>query len=175
MEKKIKLSSVRNKRFAVATLLFVGVIATNQFAAIAADGAQTSSISSMSVASQACSTAGYTVNLAGVFPELVTNIAVNDVNLDATSWTQTASNITVRIPGSAAQSFAVTVYNGQVPVLATQNFNCIAPVVVAPPVVTEDGGLLPDTGSNNYNYLVAGIGLALFGTRSLLRRKLIQE
>jgi len=172
----MKLSSVRNKRFAITSLLFVGVIAGNQFVAVAADGPQTSSISSMSVANLACSTSGYAVNLVGVFPEQVTNVAVNDVNLAATSYTQTASNIAINIPGSSEKSFSITVYNGQDPVMASKAFSCVEPVAVTPPpAATEDGGTLPDTGSNNYNYLVAGIGLALFGTSGLLRRKLIQE
>jgi LPXTG-motif cell wall-anchored protein len=173
----MKNSSVLRKRFAITSLLFVGVIAGNQLVAVAAEGPQTSSISSMSVSNLACSTSGYAVNLTGVFPELVTNVAVNDTNLAATSYTQTASNIAINIPGSSAKSFTITVYNGQDPVMASKVFTCVEPVVVILPPVeeTEDGGLLPDTGSNNYNYLVAGIGLALFGSRSLLRRKLIQE
>ena len=172
----MKLSSVRNKKFAITSLLFVGVIASNQFVAVAADGPQTSSISSMSVANLACSTSGYAVNLVGVFPEQATNITVNGTNLAVTSWTQTASNITISIPSSSEKSFTITVYNGQDPILATQNFKCIEPVAVTPPpAATETGGTLPNTGSNNYNYLVAGIGLVLFGTSGLLRRKLIQE
>jgi LPXTG-motif cell wall-anchored protein len=39
---------------------------------------------------------------------------------------------------------------------------------------TEDGGLLPDTATSNYNFLFAGLGLALVGAIGLLRRKPIK-
>jgi LPXTG-motif cell wall-anchored protein len=177
MEKKMKISSVLRKRIAITSLLFVGIMAGNQFVAVAADGPQTSSISSMSIKEGACWNAGYTANIAGSFPEVVTGVVINGVNLASTDWTQTTSNIAVQIPASSAQTFTVQVVNGQTPLLATQSFECVGSfiVVTGPTTETEDGGLLPDTGSNNYNYLVAGIGLALFGSISLLRRKLIQE
>ena len=174
---KMKNSSVLLKRIAITSLLFVGVMAGNQFIAVAADGPQTSSISSMSIKEGACWNAGYTANIAGSFPVAVTGVVVNGVNLASTDWTQTASNIAVNIPGSSASSFTVQVLNGQTPLLATQSFSCVGSFIVVsgPTTETESGGLLPDTGSNNYNYLVAGIGLALLGSSGLLRRKLIQE
>jgi LPXTG-motif cell wall-anchored protein len=46
--------------------------------------------------------------------------------------------------------------------------------VVDPVDTTEDGGLLPDTATNNYNYLVIGIGLMFAAGVALLRRRTVK-
>jgi LPXTG-motif cell wall-anchored protein len=67
--------------------------------------------------------------------------------------------------------------------LAPQTFTCTDAAVIrddTPPVTLEDiptetGGLLPDTATDNYNYLAIGAGLALLGFAGLLRRKSIKN
>jgi LPXTG-motif cell wall-anchored protein len=177
LENKMKISALNSKRgLGILSVLFVGIIAGNQYLAVAAEGIQTSSISSMSVSNTACTTSGYSVTLTGSFPEVVTNIAVSDNNLAPTSWVQSATTIQINGAVSTAKTVTIQVFNGQVPLLAVQSFNCVEPIVVAPPVTeTETGGELPDTGSNNYNYLLAGVGLAFAGSTGLMRRKQLQK
>jgi LPXTG-motif cell wall-anchored protein len=112
------------------------------------------------------------MEILGVFPERVTNIKINNIDLAVTNWTQTDSYISINIPGSTETRFAITVENGQLPMLATQIFNCVDPSGLTPPVTeTETGGEIPDTATNNYNFLIAGIVLAFVGSLGLIRRK----
>ena len=177
LENKMKISALKSKRgLGIFSVLFAGIIAGNQYLAVAAEGIQTSSISSMSVSNSACTTSGYSITLTGSFPEAVTNIAVSDNNLAPTSWVQSATSIQINGAVSTAKTVTIQVFNGQEPVLAVQSFNCVEPIVVLPPVTeTETGGELPDTGSNNFNYLLAGVGLAFAGSAGLMRRKQAQK
>jgi LPXTG-motif cell wall-anchored protein len=162
-----------------AALLISGVMAIGQSSMYTAAAADVIT----SVSSANCSvTSDYRVTLTGSFSTPILNVWVQpefgtDIQIPTTSWSQTPTTVALTIPASSAKVFTIRTYNGG-EVLA-QVFSCTETVVVTPPVTdtttTEDGGELPDTGSNNYNYLVAGIGLALVGARGLLRRKPIQE
>jgi LPXTG-motif cell wall-anchored protein len=186
LEKQMKSTMNKTKRsnkaaFSAA-LLLSGVMAIGQssiYTAAAADGIN-------SVSSASCSTTSdYRVTLTGSFSTEISNVWVQpefgaEIQIPTTSWSQTPTTLALTIPASSAKVFTIRTYNGG-DVLA-QVFSCTEAVVVTPPptdtttdTTTEDGGTLPNTGSNNYNYLVAGIGLALVGTRGLLRRKPIQE
>jgi len=136
-----------------------------------------------SVSKADCSvTAGYTVTLGGNFASPIQNVWVQgqtfDIQIPGTDWSQTPTSVVVKIPASDTKSFIIRTYNGGA--VLSKEFNCTEAVVIAPPVietedVTEDGGLLPDTATNNYNYLAAGLGLALVGSAGLLRRRVIKE
>ena len=169
----MKVTSLKSKRtLVILSMLFVGVFAGSQNLAVAAVGPQTSSISVFGVSNDACTTEGYTMEILGVFPERVTNIKINNIDLAVTNWTQTDSYISINIPGSTETRFAITVENSQLPMLATQIFNCVDPSGLTPPVTeTETGGEIPDTATNNYNFLIAGIVLAFVGSLGLIRRK----
>ena len=143
---------------------------------------QDSSITSVSGA--VCSTtSAYVINLEGVFPTAVTNIAVNGTNIVPTRWIQSPNLIAIQIPASDTKSFSIQVYNGRTPMLSAQTFVCTdaavirddTPTVTLEDVPTETGGLLPDTATDNYNYLAIGAGLALLGFAGLLRRKPIKN
>jgi LPXTG-motif cell wall-anchored protein len=160
-----------------AAFLFAGVIALSQSGIYAAqaDGNSVSSVSSA-----ACSdTSGYTVTLTGSFSSQIANVWVNgDIHVLPPDWSQTPTSLMVKIPASTAKTFAIQSYDGG-PMLSA-DFLCTEAAVVVPPVdvapvVTENGGTLPATATNNYNYLVAGLGLGLLGTFGLLRRKLVQN
>ena len=173
LEIDMKVTSLKSKRtLVILSMLFVGVFAGSQNLAVAAVGPQTSSISVFGVSNDACTTEGYTMEILGVFPERVTNIKINNIDLAVTNWTQTDSYISINIPGSTETRFAITVENSQLPMLATQIFNCVDPSGLTPPVTeTETGGEIPDTATNNYNFLIAGIVLAFVGSLGLIRRK----
>jgi LPXTG-motif cell wall-anchored protein len=178
MEKKMKTALNQKKSWKKtaysSALLLAGVMAFSQssISIASADDAITS------VSKADCSvTAGYTVTLGGNFTSEIFNVWANDVQIPAADWSQSATAVIVKIPASATSTFMIRTYNGG-PVLEKE-FTCTAATVVAPPVTdavdeTEDGGLLPDTATNNYNYLVAGLGLALVGARGLLRRRSIK-
>lgn len=147
---------------------------------------QSSSIASISTA--VCSaSAGYIAVMMGTFPTAVANIAVNGSNVDTSRWSQSATSVSVQIPATEAKSFTIDVYNGLTPMLASQTFLCtdavVVPVVVPTetpteiPVVvtTEVGGELPITSTNNYNNLLAGIGISLLGGSGVLLRKRTQK
>jgi hypothetical protein len=131
-----------------------------------------------SVSKADCSvTAGYTVTLGGNFTSPIFNVWANDVQIPAADWSQSATAVVVKIPASATSTFMIRTYNDGA--VLEKEFTCTAATVIAPPVTdavdeTEDGGLLPDTATNDYNYLVAGLGLALVGARGLLRRRSIK-
>jgi len=127
---------------------------------------QNSTISSIS-SSECTTTSDYTAYIAGYFPTQVTNIAVNGNNIPSSRWTQNIGQIAVNLPASGNKSFTIDIYNGKTPLLPTQVFLCTEPATILPiptPVIeTEVGGELPVTGSNDYNYLLIGAGLALLG------------
>lgn len=127
---------------------------------------QSSTISSIS-SSECTTTSDYTAYIAGYFPTQVTNIAVNGNNIPASRWTQNIGQVTVNLPASSNKSFTIDIYNGRTPLLPTQVFLCTEPATILPvptPVTeTKVGGELPVTGSNDYNFLVIGAGLALLG------------
>jgi LPXTG-motif cell wall-anchored protein len=156
-------------------LALAGVMAFTQSGmyTAAADDAITS------VSKADCSvTAGYTVTLTGNFLTEISNVWANDIQIPLTDWSQSATAVVLKVPASAVKTFTIRTYNGGA--VLSQDFTCTEAAVVAPPVTdavdtTEDGGALPDTGSNNYNYLVAGLALTLIGSRGLLRRKVIKE
>lgn len=175
LEIDMKVTILKSKQtLGILSMLLVGVFAGSQNLAVAADGPQTSSISSFGVSNNECTTEGYTMEILGVFPERVTNIAINNNDLAVTNWTQTADYISIRIPGSTEKSFAITIDNGQTPML-TRTFNCADSSGLTPPVTeTENGGELPNTATNNYNFLIVGIVLAFVGSLGLIRRKQIQ-
>jgi LPXTG-motif cell wall-anchored protein len=173
----MKVTSLKSKRtLGILSMLLAGALAGNQYLAVAADGPQTSSISSYGVSNNACTTEGYTMEILGVFPERVTNIAINNNDLAVTNWSQTADYISIRIPGSTEKRFAITIDNGQTPML-TRTFDCADSLGLTPPpgFETETGGELPDTASNNYNFLIVGIVLAFVGSLSIIRRKQTQR
>ena len=161
-----------------SALLLAGVMAFSQssISIASADDAITS------VSKADCSvTAGYTVTLGGNFTSEIFNVWANDVQIPAADWSQSATAVVVKIPASATSTFMIRTYNGGA--VLEKEFTCTAATVIAPPITddvtdavdeTEDGGLLPDTATNNYNYLVAGLGLALVGARGLLRRRSIK-
>jgi LPXTG-motif cell wall-anchored protein len=179
MEKKMKSISKYSyswkKITSRAALLLAGVMSLS-FGGISA--AQAEDLIS-SVSSANCSTSSdYTITLSGSFSTPIYNIWANDIQIPLTDWTQSPTTLSVKIPASATTSFIIRTYNGGA--VLEKEFTCTAAVVIAPPVietedVTEDGGLLPDTATNNYNYLAAGLGLALVGSAGLLRRRVIKE
>lgn len=164
--KKITLSAV---------VLIAGVMAFGQGGMSAASAAD-DAITSVSAAN--CSvTTGYSVTLTGTFPTKIENVWANEIQIPVGSWAQTLTTVVLAIPASSVKTFTIRTYNGGA-VLA-KDFTCTDPVVVVPPVVdpvdaTEDGGLLPDTATNNYNYLVIGIGLMFAAGAALLRRRTIR-
>lgn len=134
-------------------------------------------------------TEDYWVYLVGNFPSPVTNIAVNTVNIPANRWTQTISQVGIRIPASDQKTFTIDVYNGRAPLLATQVFTCLAPEVraTATPTptptatveetetVTETGGELPKTGSDSYNFLLIAAALVALGAGGFVLRKRVTK
>jgi type VI secretion system secreted protein VgrG len=132
-------------------------------------------------------TEDYWVYLVGNFPSPVTNIAVNAVNIPANRWTQTISQVGIRIPASDQKTFTIDVYNGRTPMLATQVFTCLTPEVreTASPTptptveetetVTETGGELPKTGTDSYTYLLIGAALVALGAGGFVLRKRVTK
>lgn len=175
MKTALNLKKSWKKTTYSSALLLAGVMAFSQ-SSISIASAADDAITSVSKAD--CSvTAGYTFTLGGNFASPIFNVWANDIQIPSTNWSQTLTSVVVKIPASATSTFMIRTYNGG-PVLEKE-FTCTAATVVAPPVTdavdeTEDGGLLPESGTNNYNFLVAGLGLALVGARGLLRRKSIK-
>lgn len=132
-------------------------------------------------------TEDYWVYLVGNFPSPVTNIAVNAVNIPSNRWTQTISQVGVRIPASDQKTFTIDVYNGRTPMLATQVFTCLTPEVreTASPTptptveesetVTETGGELPTTGTDSYTFLLIGAALVVLGAGGFILRKRVSK
>ena len=166
----MKISSLKNRKSisSFAAIMLVGVIAVGQGSLFSASADE-----STLVTSGVCtSVSGYSIDLTGNFPTPITDVAVNYVNIARTLWTQSATNVVVKVSASDPQPNHVIVFFGQENVMVDVVCSAITNPVAE---TTEDGGTLPNTGSNNYNYLVAGIGLSLVGARGLLRRKPIQE
>jgi LPXTG-motif cell wall-anchored protein len=170
LEKKMKLSSLRSRKGfgAISTMLLVGAIAVGQGGTFLASAEEGSGINTVN--STVCSaTTEYSLNLTGEFPAAVTDVAVNYINIDRSLWTQSATNLIVRVPAGGDKPFNLILYAG--PQVNTMVNVACAGYATAVEEITEDGGLLPDTGSNNYNYLAAGLALAFVGSAGLLRRK----
>jgi LPXTG-motif cell wall-anchored protein len=178
MKTELNLKKSWKKTTYSGALLLAGVMAFSQssISIASADDAITS------VSKADCSvTAGYTVTLGGNFTSEIFNVWANDINIPTTDWTQTPTSVVVKIPATDRSTFMIRTYNGGA--VLEKEFTCTAATVIAPPVTddatdavdeTEDGGLLPDTATNDYNYLVAGLGLALVGATGLLRRRSIK-
>ena len=152
----------------LSAILLAGVLAVGQGSLFMASAAETGSVDS----AVCTSTSSYSINLTGNFPGLVTDVGVNYLNIPRALWTKSTTNILVKVPASDPTPEVLMVYFGEEFLIVS--VTCPA-ITGSATDTTEDGGELPDTGSNNYNYLVAGIGLALVGARGLLRRKPIQE
>jgi len=147
------------------------------------------------ISSATCTTSGnYEAIISGSFPSKISNIAINGVTTDSSYWVQSETQVALKLPASNSKSVNITIYNGRVPILAEVKFICEEPVieeVVATPTptptapameelageeietvtATEDGGRLPDTGSNSFKYLLIGGGLLVLGTSGLLIRR----
>jgi LPXTG-motif cell wall-anchored protein len=152
-----------------------------------------------SITSAECTTQNdYSVYVLGNFPSPLTNIAVNTVNIPSSQWIQTLKQIEIKIPASNLKTFTIDIYNGRIPLLATQVFICTAPEIVIAPATptptptptavevetttaedtftaTETGGELPKTGSDYYTYLAIGAGLVVLGAGGFLIRRRIQN
>jgi LPXTG-motif cell wall-anchored protein len=170
LEKKMKLSSLRSRKGlgAISTMLLVGAIAMSQSGQFMAAADEVSTVTTITSA-ECSATSEYLLKLSGDFPTPISEVAVNYINIDHSLWTQSATQISVRVPAESAKPYIALLQFGNIEFV-------MADVVCAgyiTPVeeTTEDGGLLPDTGSNNYNYLATGLGLAFVGSAGLLRRK----
>ena len=97
---------------------------------------QQSQITSVTPAN--CVVSGTTaVKLNGNFLTPVSNVTVNGVAVAAGSWIQTPTTVTLNTVVSGTNPISIQVFNGQVPLLATQSFVCtpVAVVVPVPPVL----------------------------------------
>lgn len=152
-----------------------------------------------SITSAECTTTtDYSAYVLGYFPSPITNIAVNTQNIPSSQWIQTLNQIEIKIPKSTLKTFTIDIYNGRVPLLATQVFTCITPEVIIPAATptptptptpsptetavevetvtaTETGGELPQTGTDYYNYLLFGAALAALGVGGFVIRKRITK
>jgi type VI secretion system secreted protein VgrG len=161
---------------------------------------QDSTITSIS-SSECTTTSDYTVYITGTFPSQIANVAVDSVNIATSRWVQTPTRIEVSIPASSKKTFAVALYNGRVPLMPAQVFICTVPVVevvvtptptptpeavatetptpevtiAAGETITETGGELPETGTNNFNYLLLGVVLLSLGAGGFLMRQRLQK
>jgi LPXTG-motif cell wall-anchored protein len=167
------IKSNKKRNYFGASILAIGIVVLTQGGISTAQADEITSVSSAN-----CSvTAAYTVTLNGNFSSTISNVWASDVQLATTDWIQTPTSVVATIPASSVKSFTMMVYNGG-PVL-TQEFTCTDAVVSTPveedPVVTEDGGALPATGTNNYNSLAAGLGLVVISGSLLYRSRLITE
>ena len=148
-----------------------------------------------SITSAECTTQNeYSVYVLGNFPSPISNISVNTVNIPSSQWVQTLKQVEIKIPASNLKTFTIDIYNGRVPLLATQVFTCTTPEVIIPAATptptpettessmaeetvtaTETGGELPKTGSDYYTYLAIGAALIALGTGGFLIRRRIQN
>jgi LPXTG-motif cell wall-anchored protein len=169
MKKKV-IAIIRNKKVlgSLSTMLLVGAFAVSQSSNIMASADENTLV----VSSVCTSTSDYSINLTGTFLTPATDVAINYVNIARSYWTQTATTFAIKVPGSQTKPYSLTIYFGTTP--ETMDVTC-PDLSTAAVDTTEDGGVLPATGSNNYNYLVAGLGIALVGARGLLRRKSVQK
>lgn len=131
---------------------------------------QDSVINSVST-SECTTTEDYKIYLNGIFPSAVKNIAINSTNISSSQWAQTATWIGITIPKTTETRFTIEVYNGRLPLMPVRVFTCIPPEPVTVSEIetpTVQGGELPDTGSNNFNYLLLGAVLVALGGAALL-------
>jgi LPXTG-motif cell wall-anchored protein len=170
-EKMKMLSIKRGKGLnSISAVLLVGVLSisqSGQFMAAADVSSETT------IATKNCSTTSeYLLRLTGNFPTPVTDVAIDYVNIAPTMWSQSASEILVRVPGTNPKPGNLIFYYGNSQ-YEMVDIDCAQYATTATDR-TEDGGLLPDTATNNYNYLAAGLVLALVGAVGLLRRKAVK-
>jgi LPXTG-motif cell wall-anchored protein len=169
----MKLSAIKNRKgiTSISALALIGVISIGQSGAFIASADVVSDVTTVT-STECTSTPNHLIVLTGNFPSPVTEVAVDYQFVDQALWTQTPTKISVRIPaGNSAPSMVLFMYGtGQFETLSVSCAGLGGPNTDT----TEDGGLLPDTGSNNYNSLVAGLGLALVGVTGLLRRKSVK-
>jgi LPXTG-motif cell wall-anchored protein len=167
----MKLSAIKNRKgvTSISALALIGVISIGQSGAFIASADVVSDVTTITSV-ECLATSEYLVTVRGNFPTPLTEVAVNYANLDRPLWTQTATTISARVPALGAKPYIVLLQYGNIS-FATADVVCAGVAVAPAEETTEDGGLLPDTGSNNYNSLVAGLGLALVGVTGLLRRK----
>ena len=151
----------------ISALLLVGVLSISQSGQFMASAAETT------IATIDCSaTSEYLLKINGTFPTQLSNVAIDYVNIAPTMWSQSATEILVRVPGTNPKPGNLIFYYGDAQ-YQMKDFNC-AQYATTATETTEDGGLLPDTATNNYNYLAAGLVLALVGAVGLLRRKAVK-
>ena len=128
-----------------------------------------------SVSTSACTTTeDYKIYLNGIFPSAIQNIAINSTNISSSQWSQTATWVGITIPKTTETRFTIELYNGRLPLMPVRVFTCIPPEPISVPEIetpTVEGGELPDTGSNNYNYLLLGAVLIAAGAGALLVRR----
>jgi LPXTG-motif cell wall-anchored protein len=175
MEKQMLSRHTKNKKRNLlgASILAIGIVALTQGGVNTAQAEEITSVSSAN-----CSTTeGYTVTLTGNFGQTIYNVWANDYQVPLTDWTQTTTSVVAKIPASTVKTFSFKIYNGGT--ILEKDFTCTDSVVAVPvdedPVVTEDGGTIPSTATNNYNSLAAGLGLVGIGGTVLYRRRLITE
>ena len=97
------------------------------------DPVQRSTISSINPVSGSSET-GTAVVISGSFIENISNVAINNISLPQGSWIQTTSSVSFVMTASVPEKVSIQIYNGSAPVLATQSFDFIAPVIVPKPV-----------------------------------------
>ena len=175
MEKQMRSELKKTKKVNLfgASMMAFGIVALTQGGVYTAQADEITSVSSAN-----CSTtSGYTVTLTGDFSSTIFNVWANDYQVPLTDWTQSSTSVVAKIPASSVKTFSMMVYSGG-PVL-TKDFTCTDSVVATPvaedPIVTEDGGTIPATATNNYNSLAAGLGLVGIGGSVLYRRRKITE
>jgi LPXTG-motif cell wall-anchored protein len=171
-EKMKMLSIKRGKGLnSISALLLVGVLSigqSGQFMAAADEISDATAIATIDCSA----TSEYLLKISGNFPIQLNNVAIDYANIERGMWTQTASEIQVRIPGSTVKPSNLILHYGNLE-YKMADINCAQFSTVADQT-TEDGGLLPDTATSNYNFLFAGLGLALVSAIGLLRRKPIK-
>lgn len=96
---------------------------------------QDSTITSISTA-ECTTTEDYVVSILGTFPSVISNVAVNNVNAPVGSWSQTPTQLEVRLPASTQETFTINIFNGRIPLLPTQVFICTTPVLQVTPEPT---------------------------------------
>jgi LPXTG-motif cell wall-anchored protein len=175
MEKQMLSRHTKNKKGNLlgASILAIGIVALTQGGVYTAQADEITSVSSANCSA----TEGYTVTLTGNFGQSIYNVWANDYQVPLTDWTQTNTSVVAKIPASPVKTFSIKIYNGGT--ILEKDFTCTDSVVAVPvdedPVVTEDGGEIPATATNNYNSLAAGLGLVGIGGSVLYRRRKITK
>ena len=166
----MNVSAFNNKKVLglLSVMLLAGAVGVSQSSNILASADENTVV----VSSVCTSTTDYSINLTGTFLTPATDVAVNYVNIARSYWTQTATTFAIKVPGNQTKPYSLIIYFGTTPEI----LDVTCPDLLTPAIdATEDGGILPATGSNNYNYLVVGLGIAFVGARGLLRRKPVQK